>query len=69
MARLEHKQRSQAMVLVLDDGIPMTDGRPGWVSRQVGRLLYVLGTRAASLGERMSQPPEISLEVSLTAQE
>jgi hypothetical protein len=69
LARLDHEQRRQAMVLVLDNGMPMSDGRPGRVSRQVGRLLYTLGNRMASLGEQMSQPQERSLEGRLTAQE
>jgi hypothetical protein len=62
IARLEHEQRVRSLAPVSEFGSPMKVSRSGWIIRQAGRLLYALGNRLASLGERMKYGREISLK-------
>jgi hypothetical protein len=43
--------------------------QPGWVSQQVGRLLYALGNRLAGLGERMKRERAVGADVPLRGTE
>jgi hypothetical protein len=62
IARLEHEERVRSLAPVSEFGRPMKASRPAWILRQVGRLLYALGSRLASLGERMKFGRDISLK-------
>jgi len=43
--------------------------QPGWVSQQVGRLLYALGNGLTGLGERMKREREVAPDAPLVEQQ
>jgi hypothetical protein len=72
IARMEHELMKQSLARVSDysdyDFLAMSD-QPGWVWRQIGRLLYALRSGLTALGKRLKHGQDTALKAPFTRQE
>ena len=52
IARTEYEQRNQSLAPVSEYGANVRDAEPGWLSKQAGHWLSVVGNGLAALGKR-----------------